>query len=521
MSVRKSFTLGVAALGLGLFGGTIVLNHANYNGSYIVARADDTSQNVSVDVQMSFPNDNVMHVTSMAPTEGKVTYSDLVQSNEDSQGAARGSDTVEIQSISNIDNHIWTSEQASLAWLKAQFPTKTEAELEPYLSVTESILTRREYLLKGYAFDVLGFRDTAPLSATVEGDGDDIPYFVDYTVPAHAVDTRMKITYKMADGTALPDVVTSNNDGGTGDTKTITGYSGETYSDAQYHYLIPEVAGYTASTGQVTFDNSKLDADGNQDVTITYTKTPTTGTTGGGSATTTTSSASDTSSMASTASTIAPYQVYGKRALYRYQNVDFKKSERVQRYAKKAKTYAPVFTVVEVAKSAAGHTRYELNDGTYITANSDYVGNLYWKGAGYTNLYVTNPKGINTHQATTFSDKGRHLKQGAAVGVTKVVKKGQMTRYQLADGTYITGNKEFVSPTRPLKVIRVKTKATVRLYKTVNLKHVIKTYKRGTTITIKGWDYSHGRDSNQAGTKRYRVAGGYITANNHFVKTIQ
>lgn len=84
MSVRKSFILGVAALGLGLFGGTIVLNHANYNGSYIVARADDTSQNVSVDVQMSFPNDNVMHITSMAPAEGKVMYSDLVQSDEDS-----------------------------------------------------------------------------------------------------------------------------------------------------------------------------------------------------------------------------------------------------------------------------------------------------------------------------------------------------------------------------------------------------------------------------------------------------
>jgi len=95
-----------------------------------------------------------------------------------------------------------------------------------------------------------------------------------------------------------------------------------------------------------------------------------------------------------------------------------------------------------------------------------------------------------------------------------------MTRYELTDGTYITGNKQFVSPTKPTTPTRVKTKTKVRLYQTVGLKQIRKTYKKGTLITIKGWDYSHGTNYSLTGTKRYRVANGYITANPKFVQAM-
>ncbi len=105
--------------------------------------------------------------------------------------------------------------------------------------------------------------------------------------------------------------------------------------------------------------------------------------------------------------------------------------------------------------------------------------------------------------------------------MVKAVKVGQKTRYELSDGTFITGNKQFVSPTKPKVVVKVKTKTKIVLYHTVNLNKKIKTYKRGTTIKITGWDYSHGSDTSRSGVQRFRTAGGYITANRQYVAVIK
>ncbi|MFD1454950.1 DUF5776 domain-containing protein [Levilactobacillus lanxiensis] len=69
----------------------------------------------------------------------------------------------------------------------------------------------------------------------------------------------------------------------------------------------------------------------------------------------------------------APFKVYAKQKLYRYAQPTFTASQRVQVYPQEAKAHAPVFTVVGKARSSNGVARYKLNDGTYITADQQYV----------------------------------------------------------------------------------------------------------------------------------------------------
>ncbi|WP_135368582.1 DUF5776 domain-containing protein [Levilactobacillus suantsaiihabitans] len=221
-----------------------------------------------------------------------------------------------------------------------------------------------------------------------------------------------------------------------------------------------------------------------------------------------------------TTTSVSPFKVYGKKKLYRYSHATFTNNRRVQTHAKKVKAHAPVFTVVGKTTSKTGAARYVLNDGTHITAKADYVGKLYW-ASDYRKLYVTHPKGINTYKSTTLNQKVKSLKQGTAVTVKAVAKKGQMTRYRLADGTYITGNKQYVSPTKPKTVKQVKAKTRVRVYQDVNLNKVVKTYQPGKVIKVNGWNHSRGDVHHVSGVKRYKVAGGYITANSKYVKVVK
>ena len=133
---------------------------------------------------------------------------------------------------------------------------------------------------------------------------------------------------------------------------------------------------------------------------------------------------------------------------------------------------------------------------------------------------MTNAKGINTYDGTVFSrsTKQEHFKQGKVLRVVKSIKSGQTTRYELADGTYITGNKQWVTPNKPQKVNKVRTKRNIKLYKDVDFTRKVKTLKAGKTLKVNGWDYSHGYDHTAYGTLRYRVNGGYVTANSKFIE---
>lgn len=145
----------------------------------------------------------------------------------------------------------------------------------------------------------------------------------------------------------------------------------------------------------------------------------------------------------------------------------------------RARPSDPIFTTVGKALSGRETAQYKFSS-TYVTANDDYAVQLYWHNH-YRRLYVTAPKGINVYETDLLTGKVRHVKQGAAVAVTQVVKHGATTRYRLADGQYITGNKQYVSPVKSQAVKPVRSKTTVRRYEDVNLTKVVTTYQKGTT----------------------------------------
>jgi len=107
------------------------------------------------------------------------------------------------------------------------------------------------------------------------------------------------------------------------------------------------------------------------------------------------------------------------------------------------------------------------------------------------------------------------------VAVTKLVKDGDTTRYQLANGTYVTGNQRYVTTDKPQWVTRVKAEGGRNLYSDVDLTHRLKHYRKGHIFTVKGWDYSYGHNQLISGTKRYKISGGYITGNPKLVKIIK
>ncbi|KRL21235.1 DUF5776 domain-containing protein [Lentilactobacillus kisonensis] len=167
------------------------------------------------------------------------------------------------------------------------------------------------------------------------------------------------------------------------------------------------------------------------------------------SSSTNTEPAKTETNSTSKATTVKSFKVYAKKSLYSYKSVNFTKNNRVKKYVVKSRMTAPTFTVIAKAKSANGTARYKLSDGTYITANKKYVANLYWQ-TKHSNLYVTNKTGLYEYKSTTLSKKNqvKHVKKGQALQVKKVVKHGATTRFQLTNGNYITGNKQFTSLTK-------------------------------------------------------------------------
>ncbi|KRO04872.1 hypothetical protein IV54_GL000761 [Levilactobacillus paucivorans] len=407
-----------------------------------------------------------------------------------------GSNLLQVQLISDMANHILTADQAALTLL--QFEGQEATMLSTYTKAFSNLdQTPNWQDIKGKTIDQQNLQYQLDLPINYDGKSD--PFLVSYIIPTEAADIKMAITYQTNDGTALPTDTFKTIDAtmtGQTATKTITGADKQVFTDSN-HMLIPKVPGYTANKSSVTFDKNKVDASGVQPVTVTYVKD------------------------GSTPVAPAAFQVYGKQKFYRYQHVDFKKNERIRKYATKPSAYAPVFTVVNTTQSKAGNPRYQLSDGSYITAKSAYVGKLFLEDETAKTLYVTNPKGIWTHTSTAFSDQLTHLKQGSKVAVTKLVKDGDTTRYQLADGTFVTGNQRYITTDKPQWVTRVKAVSGRNLYSDVDLTNRLKHYRKGHIFTVKGWDYSYGHNQLIPGTKRYKVAGGYITGNPKLVKIVK
>ncbi|MFT8399707.1 MAG: DUF5776 domain-containing protein [Lentilactobacillus diolivorans] len=157
------------------------------------------------------------------------------------------------------------------------------------------------------------------------------------------------------------------------------------------------------------------------------------------------SSSSTTSTEASTSKKVAPFKVVAKKALYRYSSPQFTKANRIKGYAQKTIIKAPVFKVVGTTKSTNGALRYRLSDGSYITAKKGYTTKLYLTKKVNT-LKVINAKGTWEYKSTKAVKKNavKHLKKGTVVTVKKIVKVGIATKYQLTNGHYVTGNRQYV-----------------------------------------------------------------------------
>lgn len=505
MRLTKFFITILATLSFSLLGSVSLPTTSN--NSETVAQADDTDQTVSIDVDLVLNKQTLFTITSPY-VQNKTTMNDIFAVNESTAGAPKGSIVLELQLTSYVANNLWTAKQAGvfLSNFVQNGMTSTIAEQEISIFSSNYGNESGHFMLYRPDFDVM-------LNKPIVLDDQQQDPQIAREIPVTPASLTMKVTYQTSDGTALP-ADTFKEIGATADdqsksfSKSITGADKQVYTDTE-HMLIPKVPGYTANTSSVTFDKDKVDSSGVQPVTVTYVKNniPVT----------------PAPKPTSTPSTPTTFQVYGKKKFYSYQNVNFKKSERIRKYAKKPRVYAPVFTVVGTTQSKAGNPRYQLSDSSYITAKSAYVGKLFLQKKAKT-LYVTNPRGTWTHATVMFNYPTQllhHLKQGTKVTVTHLIKNGPVTRYTLADGTFITGNKRYVTTTKPKKVIHVKARDGRNLYSDVNLTHRLKHYRKGHIFTVKSWDYSHGHNLSVSGTKRYKISGGYITGNPKLVKIVK
>ena len=141
-----------------------------------------------------------------------------------------------------------------------------------------------------------------------------------------------------------------------------------------------------------------------------------------------------------------PFMIYLKRALNRYLRATFKRNQIQQHYRQYSRQTAPTFKVVGTQRSSQGRLRYRLSDGGFVTARKAFTANLYWQGKTYTRLRVD--RTIYQHSQAKLTRKSRIkvLKRGQVVRIKRmIVRRGYMTRYQLTNGQYVTGNKQFVT----------------------------------------------------------------------------
>lgn len=219
-----------------------------------------------------------------------------------------------------------------------------------------------------------------------------------------------------------------------------------------------------------------------------------------------------------------PFKVYAKTSINEYSSDTFTEKGKKKHYVAKNRVYAPIFTVKKVVTNKNGRDRYLLDNGRYITANTANINYLYWQSDSYKQLYVIHPQGTYEYKSATFAKKNRVKlhHQGEVLKVKKVIHHGLTTRYQLTNGNYVSGNKQWTSPNKWSFPKRVKAVGAINVYKTPNLTGKVKHYKAKShqVFTVKGLDYSHGFE-NRGYSKRYKVGSGYISANPKIVKEVK
>ncbi|WP_395322697.1 MBG domain-containing protein [Levilactobacillus parabrevis] len=143
--------------------------------------------------------------------------------------------------------------------------------------------------------------------------------------------------------------------------------------------------------------------------------------------------------------------IYALKKIGFYSDPNFSKATRLHWYTKQRRPNRPQFVVIGYARSKAGTLRYHVRAANgktgYITANSKFVSNTYYKSQPKT-IRVIGKHGINAYNRITMNAMNgkavRHYKRGTKLTVKKIQKHNLTTRLVLSNGTYISGNKTLV-----------------------------------------------------------------------------
>lgn len=205
-----------------------------------------------------------------------------------------------------------------------------------------------------------------------------------------------------------------------------------------------------------------------------------------------------------------------------YRKPTFTAANRVTWYAKRPRTRQPQFVVTGKATSRNGVARYKVRDVNrhsrtyrltgYVTTRAAYVQPTYYARTQAKTITVLNPRGVNGYRRANLTGKIVHYRQGQSLRVKRLVTHNLTTRFQLTNGQYVTANRQLVQTGRHTMPRRITAKRSLYRYRDVNFRRRVSHVKPGQTLTVLGWDYS------DHGTLRYRVAGGYVTANRQFIR---
>lgn len=218
--------------------------------------------------------------------------------------------------------------------------------------------------------------------------------------------------------------------------------------------------------------------------------------------------------------------VSGISRLSMYKKPTGDQADQLAVYARKPQINRPMFVVTGYSGSNFYQVR-DVNHGSntygqqgYITTNAKFVIPAYY-GSLHPRVTVINPRGVNSYTNQNLTNKVKHYRQGTILKVSKIVDHNLTTRFYIGNGQYITANKKLVYAGQSRQPKLAKVVRSIYKYRDVNLTQRKKPVKKGTTLKVKRWDYSAANKTNQTGSKRYLIAGGYITANSRFVKVIK
>ncbi|MCH5461669.1 hypothetical protein HC026_03395 [Lactobacillus sp. LC28-10] len=137
-----------------------------------------------------------------------------------------------------------------------------------------------------------------------------------------------------------------------------------------------------------------------------------------------------------------PHSVYAIRGMRLHKNVSLTNPTRS--YKKQSRAKAANFKIQGVAYDKNGNKRYKVKGG-YITASSKYVADSHFRSNKVKRVRVIGNK-VNSYKDVKLSSnqKVRSYKKGTKLNVKRIVKQGRLTRFELNNGRYITGNKQLL-----------------------------------------------------------------------------